>query len=166
MEKTRCRCGQSARTLERTNSLQSNERLAEHDGQNPLRLQENDNKNSFLQFGHRMRAKPFFRMPQSRYFSTTREMTARHLPQCFSKRNRIRSFFGVSLPINFFLFLSARLPHKRQAASRNAPSVKKGHLPTIKDSPYRFQSIEPSRVIFIPAKKTQSFDHFTAVNSA
>jgi len=43
-------------------------------------------KNSFLQFGHRTRAKPFLRIPQSRYFSTTRAVTGRQAPQCFSKR--------------------------------------------------------------------------------
>src|SRR3990172_1400594 len=72
--------------VEGSDNDQQSDRLAEHEGQNPLRLQENDNKNSFLQFGHRTRAKPFFRIPQSRYFSTTRAMTGRQAPQCFSKR--------------------------------------------------------------------------------
>ena len=80
MEKTRCRCGQSASTFERTNSPHKTDRLAEHDGQNPLRLQENASRYSSLQVGQRMRANPFFRIPQSRYFPTTRAMTGRHLP--------------------------------------------------------------------------------------
>jgi hypothetical protein len=54
--------------------------LAEHDAQNRLRLQENANKNSFLQLGQRMRAKPFLSIPQSRYFSTVGEITERHVP--------------------------------------------------------------------------------------
>ena len=60
----------------------------------------------------------------------------------------------MSLPINFLLFLSARLPHKRQAASRNAPSLRKEFLPSRKAAAMKIRLGRSNRALFIPAEKT------------
>jgi len=65
-----------------------------------------------------------------------------------------RSFFGVSLPINFLLLLSALLWHKRQAASRNAPSIRKEFLPSRKAATREIGFGRSNRVLFVPAEKT------------
>src|SRR3989304_7902113 len=46
-----------------------------------------------------------------------------------------RSFFGVSLPIDFLLLLSALLWHERQGFSRITPSMQRESLPSRTEAP-------------------------------
>src|SRR3972149_7606507 len=85
---------------------------------------------------------------------TSRDRTGRLDWQIVFQAQRLRSFFGVSLPINFFLFLSARLPHKRQTASRNAPSLGKEFLPLRKAAAGEIGFGRSNRVLFVSAEKT------------
>ena len=63
---TTWRCGTRKSSVSLTHSPHSSRRLAWHDGQKPRVLQENVNKCSAWQSGHRIRAKPERGFAQSR----------------------------------------------------------------------------------------------------
>src|SRR3990172_11041526 len=65
-----------------------------------------------------------------------------------------RSFFGVSLPINFLLLLSALLWHERQEVSRIAPSMQRESLPSRKGAAMKIRLGRSNSVLIIPAEKT------------
>jgi hypothetical protein len=64
--KIHCACPTSSKTSSASNAAVAADRFAAHDGHSPRVLHENANRYSSAQSGHRIRAKPFSKRPQSR----------------------------------------------------------------------------------------------------